>query len=243
MADSQNALAPQAGILNQLYKAVVPVNARTFLDTVTGSTAPITEKNFAPEELDALRQMYIEKQAKNAAWKQQLANKLSISKQAYEQKPETKLVYDEGGTKAQAVPQTYDEYIRNLTNQIASFDRTKNKTSLSYNDYPDQMAAPTFDSWLGSVYKSYTDPAYRMKTILGSFNVMDTPEGQKAVDQYKFDASDYYKGNYGIDPASASVADMYKRANGPIDFLDMLMIKKFPKMIRPVDINLGKGNK
>jgi hypothetical protein len=235
-----NQLAPKTGMLNQLYKAAVPVNARTFIDTVKGSTAPITEKDFAPEELDVLKKMYVDKQSKNAAWKQELANKLSISRQSYEQKPETKLVYDESGTRAQAVPQTYDEYIKGIVGQIASFDKTKSKTSLSYNDYPDQMAAPTFDSWLDSVYKSYTDPAYRMKTILGSFNVMDTPEGQKAVDKYNFDAADYYKGNYGIDPAKASVFEMYQKSNGPIDFLDMLMIKKFPNKSRQVNINLGK---
>ena len=184
--------------------------------------------------------MYAQKQVRNAAWKQELANQLSTTRQAYERKPELKLVYDETGTRATTQPKSYDEYIRELTDKIASFDRTKSKTSLSYNDYPDQMGAPTFDSWLKTVWKSYTDPAYRVKTVLGNVNVFDTPEGRKAVDNYNFDASDYYKGSYGIDPATASVMDIYKKSNGPIDFLDMLMIKKFPKASRKVDINLGK---
>jgi hypothetical protein len=243
MAAPVNALAPeQPGVLNQLYKTLVPTNARVLIDTMRGQTAPITAKDFAPEELDVLRQMYSQKQQRNESRKQDIANKISVSEKDYYKNPEVDYVFEGEGPiqKARQVAVPYADYIQKMTNQLKSFDATKNKTSLSYNDYPDKLAAPTFDSFLESAWKSYTDPAYRMKTILGSFNVMNTPEGAKAVDTYNFDKSDFYKAIYKIDPAKASVSEMYKKANGPIDFLDMLMIKKFPNMSRPVDINLGK---
>jgi len=243
MAEPTNALAPeQPSVLNQLYKAVVPTNARVLIDTMRGQTAPITEKDFAPEELDVLRKMYSERQNRNESWKQDIANKMSISQKDYDKNPEIDFVFEGEGPnmKGRPVKLSYSEYLQKMNNQFNSFDKTKDKTSLSYNDYPDQMAAPTFDSFLESTWKSYTDPAYRMKTILGSFNVMNTPEGAKAIDKYNFDKSDFYKSTYKIDPAKASISDMYKKASGPVDFLDMLMIKKFPRASRPVDINLGK---
>jgi hypothetical protein len=243
MAEPINALAPeQPGVLNQLYKKVVPTNARVLIDTMRGQTAPITEKDFAPEELDVLRKMYSEKQQRNESWKQDIANKMSISQKDYDKNPEVDFVFaDEGPDKyGRPVKLSYAEYLQKMNNQLSSFDATKNKTSLSYNDYPDKMAAPTFDTFIESALKSYTDPAYRMKTILGSFNVMNTPEGAKAIDKYNFDKSDFYKSIYKIDPAKASVGEMYKKANGPVDFLDMLMIKKFPRASRPVDIKLER---
>ena len=242
MADPVNALAPKPSLVNELYRAVVPTNARMLIDTVRGETAPITEKDFSPEELEVLKQMYAQQQSKNETRRQKIANQLSISQKDYDKKPEYDMVYrDENGRQVgRSVLRSYEDHILKLTDQLKSFDRTRNKTSLSYNDYPDQLAAPTFDSWLSSVWKSYTDPAYRMKTILGSYNVIDTPEGRKAVDTYKFDKADYYRGNYGIDPATASVSKIFSRANGPIDFLDMMMIKKFPRAARPVDIKMGR---
>tara|TARA_R110000803_G_scaffold80444_5_gene146260 strand:+ start:391 stop:1122 length:732 start_codon:yes stop_codon:yes gene_type:complete len=238
-----NALAPkQPGVLNQLYKTLVPTNARVLIDTMRGQTAPITAKDFAPEELDVLREMYSQKQQRNESWRQDIANKMSISQKDYDKNPEVDFVFDGEGPiqKARPVKISYADYLQQINNQLNSFDATKNKTSISYNDYPDQLAAPTFDSFIDAAWKSYTDPAYRMKTILGSFNVMNTPEGAKAIDKYNFDKSDFYKAIYKIDPAEATVGEMYKKANGPVDFLDMLMIKKFPGASRPVDINLGK---
>lgn len=241
MAQPVNALAPgQPGVLNQLYKTLVPTNARVLIDTMRGQTAPITAQDFAPEELDVLREMYSKKQHRNDSRKQEIANKLSISRKDYDKNPEVDFVFEDNSMKARPVKLSYDEYIQKTNRELNSFAATKNKTSLTYYDYPDQMAAPTFDSFIESAWKSYTDPAYRMKTILGSFNVMNTPEGAKVVDQYNFDAPEFYKSNYGIDPAKASVSEIYKKANGPVDFFDMLMIKKFPSASRPVNINLGR---
>ena len=242
MAEPLNSLAPQSGVLNQLYKTVVPTNARILIDTIRGQTAPLTEVDFSSDELDALRQMYNQKNVKNEARRQSLANKLSISRKDYEKNPEIDWAFSENGNGQLGNPVRlpYDEYIQRVTRQLNSFDNTKGKTSIGYNDYPDGSAAPTSESWLDSVWRSYTDPAFRMKTILGHFNVFDTPEGRQAVDQYKFDASDYYRNFYKIDPSTAPVTEMLQKAKGPVDLLDMMMIKKFPRASRPVKINLGK---
>jgi len=228
MAD--NALAPQStNILGDLYRAAVPLNARTLIDTaVRGRTSDITEADLSPAELSALRQVYETTAARNVADRQALANKLSVSAKDYEKAPETtaeQIPTAQGGYAYKYRPLSYDEYIHKTTTALDTYDKTKNKTSVTYNDYPDRLAAPTFDSWLNSVWKSYTDPAYRLKTTLGSFNVQETPTGPVATDKYNFDAGDFYamKGEH---PSKMSTLEMLKRANGPVDFLDMLMIKR-----------------
>ena len=228
MAD--NKLAPQStNILGDLYRAAVPLNARTLIDTaVRGRTTDITEADLSPAELSALRQVYETTTAKNVADRQTLANKLSVSAKDYEKAPETtaeQIPTSQGGYAIKYRPLTYDEYINKTTTALGTYDKTKNKTSVTYNDYPDRLAAPTFDSWLNSVWKSYTDPAYRIKTTLGSFNVQETPTGPVATDKYNFDAGDFYAMK-GKPPAEMSTLEMLKRANGPVDFLDMLMIKR-----------------
>ena len=227
MAD--NALAPKStNFLGDLYRAAVPLNARTLIDTaVRGNTNDITEADLSPAELSALRQVYETTTAKNATNKQALANKLSVSAEDYEKAPEqtSERVPTPQGYSIVYRPLSYDEYINKTTTALNTYDKTKNKTSISYNDYPDKMAAPTFDSWLSSIWKSYTDPAYRLKTTLGSFNVQETPTGPVATDKYNFDAADFYAMK-GKRPSEMSTSEMWKRANGPVDFLDMLMIKR-----------------
>jgi len=227
MAD--NALAPKStNLLGDIYRAAVPLNARTLIDTaVRGNTNDITEADLSPAELSALRQVYETTTTKNATNKQALANKLSVSAEEYEKAPEQtpERVPTPRGYSIVYRPLSYDEYINKTTTALNTYDKTKNKTSISYNDYPDKMAAPTFDSWLSSIWKSYTDPAYRLKTTLGSFNVQETPTGPVATDKYNFDAADFYAMK-GKRPSEMSTSEMWKRANGPVDFLDMLMIKR-----------------
>ena len=221
------------GLFKEAYKKLVPSNARTLIDTALGSSSSITEKDFSKEELDILKQMYSSRKTKNSAIEESIRKQKQISKEQYAKDPE--ITFDgKGGKKVLS----YGDYQKQLDQQLKSFEDTRSKTSVSYLDYPDKKGAPTFDSWLDTVWKSYTDPQYRLKTILGSFNVKDTPEGKQVTDLYNFDNSDFYKAVYKIDPSTASIGDIYSRANGPIDFLDMMMIKKFPKAQRKVEINL-----
>ena len=43
------------GLLNSVYRKVVPAHLRTFGETLMGDRTPITEKNFTPSELDQMR--------------------------------------------------------------------------------------------------------------------------------------------------------------------------------------------
>lgn len=241
MADNQLAPPSSNSLLKSAYRAVVPSNAQMLIDTALGEKSDITEKDFSKDELALLKAMYQNKQKQNESRRQEIANKLNVSEKDYLKNPEKKFVTQvtpEGRESVVSAPMSYAEYLQKTKQQLDSFDKTKNKTSLTYYDYPEGKAAPTFDSWLQSVWKSYTDPEYRLKTILGSFNVYDTPEGAVARDQYNFDKKDFYKNNYGIDVDKADTANIWKASNGPIDFLDMMMIKKFPRTSRNVNIKL-----
>jgi hypothetical protein len=228
--------------LSYLWKTAVPVNARILAGTMAGDTSPITEADFNPDELAALKALHASVKNKNAMFEKELTPKTPAE---YAKKPETELVDSLGGTglnlsqsgnyTSRAVP--YADYVNRIAARRASYDKTRGKTSVQYNDYPDEKAAPTFDGWLNSVWKSYTDPAYRMKTVLGSFNAYDTPQGAEIKDQYKFDNKRFYNTFYNADFNKDSALDLLKKAHGPIDFLDMLMIKKNLKP-RDVDIKL-----
>lgn len=241
MADNQLAPPSSNSLLKSAYRAVVPSNARMLIDTALGEKNDITEKDFSKDELALLKAMYQNKQKQNESRRQEIANKLNISEKDYLKNPERKFVAQttpEGGEIVSGVPMSYAEYLQKTKQQLDSFDKTKNKTSINYYDYEGGTSAPTFDSWLKSVWKSYTDPDYRLKTILGSFNVYNTPEGAIAKDQYNFDKKDFYKMNYGIDVDKADLTNIWKASNGPVDFLDMMMIKKFPRSSRNVNIKL-----
>lgn len=227
------------GLFSNLYKKAVPVNARTLLETLLGASHKITEKDLSEEELKALRQAYETAKQKAESHKAQIMDDLLMTKEDYAKKPEMdwgKLV---PGQRTTPTPIPYEEFIRRRMAALQSFERTKDKQRVAYNDYRDGMAAPTFDGWLKSIYSSYTDPSYRMKTLLGTFNVHEGPEGQlKAKDSYDFDNAEYYNTFYRTDPHKDSVARMAKRANGPVDLLDMVMIK-LGRPSREVEIDLG----
>ena len=244
MADNQLAPPSSNSLLKSVYQAVVPSNARMLIDTALGEKSDITEKDFSKDELSLLKTMYQNKQKQNESRRQEIANKLSMSEKDYLKNPERKFVAQttpEGREIVSGVPMSYAEYLQKTKNELASFDKTKGKTSINYYDYPDGKSAPTFDSWLKSAWKSYADPDYRLKTILGSFNVYDTPEGAVAKDQYNFDKKDFYKMTYDVDLDKDNLLDIWKKSNGPVDFLDMMMIKKQPRASRNVNIKLPSG--
>ena len=235
-----------SSIVHSAYKAAVPVNARILIDTARGVTSPITEADFSPEELTSLRSLYEKKQQGNAAWKARLTAEVTKNEADYNAAPEMRLVDSitgkpnpDGMTGAKLAPMPYADYVGNKQNAIASFDRTKDKTSISYSDY-DGMAAPTFDSPMTSIHKSYVDPAYRLKTILGNFTVKETPDGPIATDTYKFDAADYYNSTQGRGKTlkERSNWDIAKNSNGLVDALDQYMIKHLPGSKREVRIVL-----
>ena len=69
MAEPQNALYPQVTGVNRLLDWVAqklnpdwfPTSGRTLLRTVQGDRSPITEANFSPEEIKAIRELVMQK--------------------------------------------------------------------------------------------------------------------------------------------------------------------------------------
>jgi hypothetical protein len=129
MAD--NVLAAK---VQSVKNALIPVNVRQFASHLTGNRAPITEAEFSPKDLAAIR--------------------YAIEKRG-------------GGASG----------------------------SIGYGDY----SSRGFSSWMDPtqpvegpfdiLYKSYTDPAYRMETTLGGASYRMLPDGTYIVeDRYNFNA-------------------------------------------------------
>jgi hypothetical protein len=126
MAD--NALAAK---IQGVKNALIPVNVRQYVSHLTGNRSPITEAQFTPEDLDAIR--------------------YAIAKQG-------------GGASG----------------------------LIGYGDYGPQGWSTFGDPKEGPLdmlYKSYTDPAYRMETTLGGASYRRLPDGSYVVeDRYNFNA-------------------------------------------------------
>ena len=125
------AVDPSRDFLRNLRNVIVPVNVRQFVSHLAGNMSPITEDQFTPEDLAAIR--------------------YAILKQG-------------GGASG----------------------------SIGYGDYGasgwSSFGDPT-EGPLDMLYKSYTDPAYRMETTLGTASYRRLPDGSYIVeDRYNFNA-------------------------------------------------------
>jgi len=229
------------GLFSSLYKSVVPVNARMALEHFTGTTAPITEKDFTPEELIALRQAIEGTQKFNADREAYHRANLKKTKKEYEQKPELMFRPSpiEGNPDRQIqAPIPYQEWLDIQKKAVQSFEKTKNKTSFGYGSYDvksGDMAAPVGQSWLDAIYQSYTDPAFRMASTIGSANYYDK-KGQVPYvqDTYGFSA---HPEAYG-DTSKMSNMDIIRNfGSTPATMLELLASRLAPQR-RPVNISL-----
>ena len=194
------------GLFSSIYKAAVPVNARMVLEHLAGSKAPITEKDFTPEELAALRQAIAETQQGNADREAVYRANLKKTKKEYEQNPEYYPRNLFGDTNYPEGAKPYKVWKEEQKRAVQSFEKTRDKTSIGYGSYDiksGDMAAPVGQDWLDAIYQSYTDPAFRMAATLGSANYYDK-KGQTPYvsDTYGFtphpEAYDGYKPNMSV---------------------------------------------
>ena len=124
---AENALV---GRFRRAKNALIPVNVRQFVSHLAGDVSPITEAQFTPEDLAAIR--------------------YAIAKRG-------------GGASG----------------------------SIGYGDYTGGWSSfgDPSEGPLDMLYKSYTDPAYRMETTLGGASYRRLPDGSYVVeDQYNFNA-------------------------------------------------------
>lgn len=125
---AENALVDR---FRRVKNALIPVNVRQFVSHLAGDVSPITEAQFTPEDLAAIR--------------------YAIAKR--------------GGGAAGSIG--YGDY-----------------GAGGFSSFGDPREGP-----LDMLYKSYTDPAYRMETTLGGASYRRLPDGSYVVeDQYNFNA-------------------------------------------------------
>lgn len=215
--------------LNTLYKKAVPVNIRTFVETVLGNQNPITEQDFSPEELQTLRNTIAGRQKFNLEREGRLRESLRTPPQEYYRRPEVE--YDDA---LQRKPLSYPAFLEKKQRELDSFTNTSDRTSFSYGDYPiksGDMAAPVLQNWFDALYQSYNDPGFRLASTLGSAKYQDG----HVVDSYGF--TDNHP-TYGV-KSSASLADIFKMyGDSPGSLGEILFYKYYGDRRRPVNIKL-----
>ena len=172
------------GMLLDFYNKI-PVNIRAFTETFLGASDEITENDFSESDLDALRQVIMYKKS------------INDQKEAELKKYRSEFFNPEAYEKAKRLGYL-DEYIAEgdeVNRQIESYKRTKNKTSVDYNDLDafsrrymdhDYFGEKSSDN---SVISSFKDPFWRLSTSLGEFNAVQQKDGSFIIeDFYDWDA-------------------------------------------------------
>ena len=227
-----------AGLFSNLYKAAIPVNARMALEQFSGTAAPITEKDFTPEELDAIRLAIQNTQKSNIERENKYLSNLNKTKEEYEKDPEYYSVFfsKEGDPKG---IKPYEVWKEEQKKAVESFEKTRDKTSFGYGSYDvksGDMAAPVGQGWLDALYQSYTDPAFRVAATLGSANYYDK-KGQTPYIQDSYGFSSEHPAVYG-DVSKLSTLDIIKKfGDRPGSLLELLASRLAPQR-RPVNIAL-----
>jgi hypothetical protein len=175
------------------FYSKLPVNIRTFLDTVTGSKETITEKDFTPEDLEWLRDEYEKKKALNTIKEDRLKSELMWLPKTGVQYSEPKDMdkykqfiteNPEGAINIGNLKDTTYERRDDLTKKVESYEKTKGKTAMSPSDY----ASDTYDhegNWVKSIEQSFNDPSYRAGTTLSQFIVEQQEDGSVLIiDKY-----------------------------------------------------------
>lgn len=230
-------MADNEGLFSRLYKAAVPVNARMALEHFTGTTAPITEKDFTPEELAALRKAILGTQQLNADREAAYRANLKKTKKEYEKNPEYRFSLDPDAPQARA-PIPYEQWKAIQEKAVASYEKNRDKTSFGYGSYDVKSgdnAAPIGQNWLDAAYQSYTDPSFRMAATIGSANYFNKAGQTPYVeDSYKFKS---HPEAYG-DTSKMSTMDLISRFGSTPGTLLELLASRFAPQQRPVHISL-----
>ena len=173
----------EAKRIRKLYNNL-PVNMRTFIETVAGAGRTITEKDFTPEDLTYMRRLVDETKRKNNEYENYLIEHRD-------------LVSDMGVYELDANKNLVDVTSRELElldRKIESYENTRNRTSVQYDDIA-KTQQPTTEGGLESITQtvsdSFNDPAYRIKTTLGRFTAEHQGDGSLIIkDTYDWNELD-----------------------------------------------------
>jgi hypothetical protein len=155
----------------------LPANIRELGKTLLGAKETITEKDLSPEDLNFLKNQVQAKKKKNEA-----------DEQMYKDFQKEELDRLKLGPK-NLLPNEIESIKKRLPErekQIESYEKTKGKTSVNYRDYPAISRTDTqeWPLWK-SLKQSFSDPEYRMQTLLGRYNAYDNKDGTVTiVDKY-----------------------------------------------------------
>ena len=174
--------------ISDLIKAQMektPTNVRLFGQYLSGNTSDITEKDFRPSELEAMRRKVQKQEAQNYEDEAKILKSISSLKKEkssdYQSFKGGKLVNrysDEEFNKLKK------RKIKEAQAKLATYDKDRSKVSVSYGDAGGggKGADP-----LSALKKSFTSPAYNVETSLGHFNARKNKDGSVTItDKYDF---------------------------------------------------------
>lgn len=227
------------GLFGKAYKENVPVNVRMVIEHFLGATSPITEKDFTTEELNALRKAIENTQKFNVEREETTLSNINKTKKEYEQNPEYSSNIDKKTGKVTEVFIPYETWLETQKKALESFNKTRDKTSFGYGDYDiksGDMAAPVGQNWLDAAYQSYTDPAFRMASTIGSANYFNKKEETPYIqDAYKFSSD--HPAVYG-DVSKMSNLDVIRKFGSTPGALFEILASRLAPQSRPVKISL-----
>ena len=215
----------------------VPTNVQLLARSAAGDSSVVTGKNFLPTDIAEMKRQVAAQKSKNKFMEDIKSGEFErMTPEVYHQEgrdqppytPEEaasiRAVFPDAQTRA--VP--YDAWRNQRLKELASFDKTRGRTSVS--DYQGTTSGLDTANLPTTAQRSYFDPEYRVATTLGRYKAFDTPQGTIVLDKYNFD-------RYGTGGSHQDLplSEMY---NMPVGVLDSLMKHHRSKVEKPVAINL-----
>lgn len=220
----------------------LPLNIKTFLETVRGNTNPLTERNLSDEEKETLKRIIQRKQQQNLDREFSMQNLLLDTPQEYRRSPDHKFIQENpNSSRMTSVDVPYTERQALLQRGVDSFKNTRGRTSVSYGDYgikSGEEAAPVGQGWTSAMQQSLDDPAFRLASTLGSFKAYDTPAGYDVQDRYKFNKEQQWFYHGAADKSLPTIIKQYYDQPGSLG--EILFRKYLGDRSRPVSIKLDK---
>lgn len=160
--------------MESLYKKI-PTNMRLLGEYLAGNTSTITENDFTPQEINEIRDRVYATKERNSIREEALKAQLSGHiKDVNENGPNGVYGWKDGKFTSP------EEYLKELSDKVASFGNTRGKTSVGYNR--DESGSPLQDAGVMDILSASMKAPYNIETTLGRFNAYDTPEGNLRIE-------------------------------------------------------------
>lgn len=204
------------------YYNQIPSNARALIEYgLFGRTAPMTEKDMSPEQLDAIRAQYdrsMQQGAEDYAMARSYQERLT-PQNVFEFDPMAKELGESPEHAYDRLKHTYDTQVRSYEDRMA-----KGRTPVAKYDAAGQIDN---QGW-GNVLSGLSDPNMQIGTTLGRYNVLNSPQGEMVYDRYDFNKMN----TENQEPFS------WEFLQHPVKGLDWAMRKYGPSQSMPVQIML-----